>query len=164
MLLGWNPKTEQEIMTREEMIELFDISQVHRAGAVFNPVKLDWMNGEYIRMMDTGELHIRLSDYLRRYFPDFYTLYSEKDFAYNEKIIQEVQVRMKRLSEFPELALPFYTRQEYNVSLFLNPKMKVETLHDVRTALELASLTLENTDFSTLDDIKNPLLGQISEK
>jgi nondiscriminating glutamyl-tRNA synthetase len=49
-LLGWSPPGgELEIMSREEMIRLFDLGRVQKHGAVFDVVKLTWMNGEYIR-------------------------------------------------------------------------------------------------------------------
>lgn len=52
-LLGWNPGTEQEIFSRDELVELFDIAHVHKSGAVFDVEKLHWFNREYL---------LRLSD------------------------------------------------------------------------------------------------------
>ena len=49
-LLGWSPPGgELEIMSRDEMIGLFDLDRVQKHGAVFDVVKLAWMNGEYVR-------------------------------------------------------------------------------------------------------------------
>jgi glutamyl-tRNA synthetase len=50
-LLGWNPETEQEIFTMEELIRSFSLEKVNKAGAVFDTAKLDWMNGQYIRSL-----------------------------------------------------------------------------------------------------------------
>ncbi len=50
-LLGWNPSGEREIYTKEELASLFDITRVHKSGAVFNLEKLDWMNGQYIKAL-----------------------------------------------------------------------------------------------------------------
>lgn len=50
-LLGWNPTGDREIYTREELVQLFDLSKVNRSGAVMNIEKLNWMNGEYLRAM-----------------------------------------------------------------------------------------------------------------
>ena len=49
LLLGWNPGDDREVLTREEMIQLFDIEKVHVTAAKFDIKKLQWMNGEYIR-------------------------------------------------------------------------------------------------------------------
>jgi nondiscriminating glutamyl-tRNA synthetase len=51
-LLGWHPKQDEEIMTMDEMIAKFDITDIHKSGAVLDPIKLDWMNGEYIKRME----------------------------------------------------------------------------------------------------------------
>ncbi len=50
-LLGWNPGTEQEILSLDELIEKFDIAKVQKGGAVFNVEKLNWLNREYIKKM-----------------------------------------------------------------------------------------------------------------
>ncbi len=50
-LLGWNPGTEQELLSLDELIEKFDISKVQKGGAVFNVEKLNWINREYIKKM-----------------------------------------------------------------------------------------------------------------
>lgn len=50
-LIGWNPGTEQEIFSLAELIKNFDLSKVQKGGAIFNPVKLDWINKEHIKKM-----------------------------------------------------------------------------------------------------------------
>lgn len=47
-LLGWNPGTEQELFTMDELIESFDLSGIHKAGAIFDMEKLRWFNREYL--------------------------------------------------------------------------------------------------------------------
>lgn len=55
-LLGWNPGTEKEIFTREELIEAFDIEHIHKSGAVMNEEKLDWINREHIKKLGAEEI------------------------------------------------------------------------------------------------------------
>lgn len=50
-LLGWNPGTEKELFTLQELLKEFSFAKVHKAGAVFDVKKLNWMNGEYIKKM-----------------------------------------------------------------------------------------------------------------
>ncbi len=50
-LLGWNPTGDREMYTREELIRLFDLSKVNRAGAVLNVEKLNWTNNQYLRAL-----------------------------------------------------------------------------------------------------------------
>lgn len=51
-LLGWNPGTEKELFTLDELVKEFSFAKVHKAGAIFDVKKLDWMNGEYIKKME----------------------------------------------------------------------------------------------------------------
>ncbi len=55
-LLGWNPGTNQEIMSLDELVQLFDLSHCSKAGAKFDFEKGKWFNHEYIKMKDNGEL------------------------------------------------------------------------------------------------------------
>ncbi|QQR82610.1 glutamate--tRNA ligase [Candidatus Campbellbacteria bacterium] len=55
VFMGWNPGTDQEFFTLDEMIQAFDISKVQKGGAVFNVEKLNWINRHYIRQMTSEE-------------------------------------------------------------------------------------------------------------
>ncbi len=63
-LLGWNPGTEREIFTLDELIAEFSFDRVQHGGARFDRKKLDWINGEYIRSLDDDELTARLRTFL----------------------------------------------------------------------------------------------------
>jgi len=54
-LLGWNPTGDRELYSHEELIQMFDLAKVNKAGAVFNLEKLDWMNEHYLRSMPEDE-------------------------------------------------------------------------------------------------------------
>jgi glutamyl-tRNA synthetase len=64
LLLGWNPGTDQEIITRDEANQMFDLSGVHKAPAVFDAEKLLWMNGQYMMRMSADELYPHLVPFL----------------------------------------------------------------------------------------------------
>lgn len=55
-LLGWNPGTDQEILSMQELIEQFDLSKCSKSGAKFDYVKGQWFNREYILSTDNKEL------------------------------------------------------------------------------------------------------------
>ena len=55
-LLGWSPGGDREIMTRQEMIELFSPDGLQKKPAVFDPTKLEWMNGQHLSRMPVTEL------------------------------------------------------------------------------------------------------------
>jgi nondiscriminating glutamyl-tRNA synthetase len=55
-LLGWNPGTDEEFFSMEKLIELFSLERVNKSGAVFDPVKLKWMNSRYIQQLSHERL------------------------------------------------------------------------------------------------------------
>jgi glutamyl-tRNA synthetase len=54
-LLGWNPGTEQELFTHDELVAAFSIERVNKSGAIFDQEKLDWMNHEYIKKLSDDD-------------------------------------------------------------------------------------------------------------
>ncbi len=63
-LLGWNPGTEQELFSIEELIQTFDISKVQKSGAIFNVEKLNWFNKQYISKMSLDQFAKAAGDFL----------------------------------------------------------------------------------------------------
>jgi len=55
-LLGWSPGGDREVMTLKEMVELFSVDGLQRKAAIFDPKKLEWMNGQHLSMMPLDEL------------------------------------------------------------------------------------------------------------
>lgn len=55
-LLGWHPASDNEIFSKEELIELFDLERVHKAGARFDPEKIKWFNHQYLQKKSDAEL------------------------------------------------------------------------------------------------------------
>ena len=63
-LLGWSTGTEEEILSLDELVERFDIADVHKGGAVFDRERLEWMNGQWIRRLEPDELIDRLRPFV----------------------------------------------------------------------------------------------------
>ena len=63
--LGWNPGTEQEIFSLEQLIEVFDPERIHKAGARFDYDKALWFNHQYIQLMDDHTANVKLLEYAR---------------------------------------------------------------------------------------------------
>jgi glutamyl-tRNA synthetase len=55
-LLGWNPGDEQEIMLTSDLVAKFSLERINKKSAVFDPEKLEWMNGQHISLLPAGEL------------------------------------------------------------------------------------------------------------
>ena len=60
-LLGWSPGGDREIMTVPEMIELFSVEGLQKKAAIFDPKKLEWMNGQHLSMIPVEELEPRVT-------------------------------------------------------------------------------------------------------
>jgi len=63
-LLGWNPGTEQEVMSMEELIKNFSFERVHKSGARFDPEKTKWFNEQYLRMQSDADIASRFAEVL----------------------------------------------------------------------------------------------------
>ena len=103
LLLGWNPGTDQEIFTAEEMIKQFSLEKVSKSASIFDIKKLEWLNGEYIRMKSIDELTKLCRPYLQEYEID-------ADSDYLKKAVATEQKRIKILSEIT-LALEFFFKE-----------------------------------------------------
>jgi glutamyl-tRNA synthetase len=79
-LLGWNPGTEQELFSLEELVAQFSLERVNKAGAVFDLEKLNWLNFEHLRKKPDDEVLAMLKEYLtqegigKKHFDDAYLL------------------------------------------------------------------------------------------
>ncbi|MFZ5917753.1 MAG: glutamate--tRNA ligase [Chloroflexota bacterium] len=136
-LLGWSPGEgeEQEIFSRQELIERFDLFRVNKAPAAFAYDKLDWLNGLYIRELPPDDLAVRLVPVLRQAGFDV-------DAGLARQLVPLVQERLKRLTDAVELVdFVFQDDMAYDVAALTGKKM---TLADSMDALEKAIARLES--------------------
>ena len=153
LLLGWNPKTEEEVFSIEEMIKRFDLSGVNKTGAIFNTEKLDWINGVYVRHIPLEELTKLCVPYLietkliKEVSSIKYQVLSTGEvvnFEYLKKVVALEQERMKKLSEIGEsVKFIFVDKLEYEKDLLIWKKMDFEK---VKNNLELIYQELEKID------------------
>jgi len=97
-LLGWNPTADREIFSMEEMISLFDLEKVNKAGAIFDIQKLDWMNGIYLRSLPTSRLVDDLMPLLQS------AGFTSIDKAFAGKVIDLVKERINFVRDVPLFA------------------------------------------------------------
>jgi nondiscriminating glutamyl-tRNA synthetase len=63
--LGWNPGSDDDVLTMDQLIERFDIAKVQKGGARFDRERLEWLNGQWIRRLDDDDLIDRLRPFLQ---------------------------------------------------------------------------------------------------
>jgi len=109
-LLGWNPGTEQELFSLEELIQAFDLKRVSKSGAKFNPDKAKWFNQQYLQQKEDSylaELYLemlknRISTPLRQ------AQYDTLDLTYVKKVVSLIKERAVFVADFWELSSFFF--------------------------------------------------------
>ena len=132
-LLGWSPADNQEIFSLEELIKEFDYKHISKSPAVFDMVKLKWMNGEYLKAMDFDRFYEMAEPYLKQAIT--------KDFDL-KKIAALVKTRIEIFPDILEMVDFFEAVPEYDVSMYThkknktNPEKSLEVLKGVLPELQ----------------------------
>ena len=121
-LLGWSPKgeiAEKEFFSLEELVDAFDIAGISKSPAIFDIVKLDYFNANYLRAMAPEDFAKVAEPYIRQ---------SVKNPAIDAaQIAALLQARCEKLTEIPEKVDFFDELPEYGIEFFTNKKSKTNT-------------------------------------
>jgi glutamyl-tRNA synthetase len=101
-LMGWSHPEGKDIFSLDEYIKVFDIKDIQKTAPTFDPVKLEWMNGMYIREMKNEKLKIKIYEFLKQKYPE--------DLI--EKTIPLIKERVKKLSDYLPLCEFFFKAPE----------------------------------------------------
>ncbi len=148
-LMGWSFPEGKEIFSMDEFIKALDLKDIQVVGPSFDPVKLEWMNGEYIRKMSDEELTKRLQEFL-------------VDSPAKEKIASVaplIKERIKKLSDFVPLTDFLFEEAEYEISVFekIYPGWK-KILEQILTKLKSLPKPWKKEDFeSTFQELAKQL-------
>lgn len=93
-LCGWNPGTEQEIFSREELEKIFDLEKVQKSGAVFGEDKLNWFNREYIKLLSQEEFW----SYANTWIPE-----KHKSFEILKKLESIIRDRIEKFKDLKDM-------------------------------------------------------------
>jgi glutamyl-tRNA synthetase len=139
-LLGWSPGNDRELMSRAELIQAFTLEGISGGNAVFNPEKLDWMNGQYITALPGEQL---VSYVVPLLVEAGLWVDGAGDPAWLARLLELLRPRAKRLADFVHQAQPFLTeRLEYEpdaVRKHLASSEVADHVHALTAALEVAS-------------------------
>jgi glutamyl-tRNA synthetase len=137
-LLGWSPGDDREIVSKEEMIQIFDIKDCRKSASIFDRQKLLWMNSEYIKKKDIKELTSLVVEFLRK--ERWWRKEFEKDREYLEKVIEITRERAKVLPDFSSL-IDYFFIDDFGYDLeaidryFADPRV-FEGLEEIKSRLE----------------------------
>ena len=138
-LLGWCPTDNREIFSLEELVEAFDYTHMSKSPAVFDTVKLKWMNGEYLKAMDFD----RFYEMARPYIEEVVTRDCD-----TKKIAALVKTRIEILPDIREQIDFFEAVPEYDVAMYTHKKMKTDPQKALEVLEELLPILENQGDFS----------------
>lgn len=153
-LLGWSPEDNREIFTMEELIRDFDYHRISKSPAVFDLVKLKWMNGEYLKAMDADRFYEMARPCLEA------ALTGDLDLR---KIAAMVKTRIE---VFPDIASQvdfFEELPEYSVDMYTHKKMKTNKDSSLEVLRELLPVLEAQEDYSN-DALHQAILKYVEEK
>ena len=138
-LLGWCPTDNREIFSLEELVEAFDYHHMSKSPAVFDTVKLKWMNGEYLKAMDFDKFYALAEPYLKEAVTKDYDL---------KKIATLVKTRIEILPEIKEQVDFFEELPDYDIALYTHKKMKTDPEKSLALLNEVLPVLEAQEDFS----------------
>lgn len=153
-LLGWSPEDNREIFTLDELIEAFDYHHISKSPAVFDIVKLKWMNGEYIKAMDHETFYEMAMPYIRE------VITKELDL---KKILDMVKTRIEIFPDIREMVDFFQKLPEYDVAMYTHKKMKTNSENSLEVLQDLLPVLEEMEDYS-VDALHDRIMEYIAEK
>lgn len=149
-LLGWNEGTTQEVYTMDEMIAAFDVKGISKSPALFDPLKLRWMNGEHIKRLSDAEFLEYATPWL-----DQSVAFGRYDYA---PIAALLHTRTEVLSEIPQMIAFLPQVQPHDVELYLHKKFKL-TPELALQAIKLCRSALEALPVFDAQSIHDCLLS-----
>lgn len=145
-LLGWSPSDDREIFSLEELIENFDYKRISKSPAVFDMVKLGWMNGEYIKKMDDDKYYEHAIPQIKKVITKDLDL---------KKIADLVKTRIEIFPDIDEKIDFFEALPEYDVAMYTHKKMKTNSENSLEVLQEMLPL------FEALDDYSIPAIEKV---
>ena len=138
-LLGWSPSSDNEIFSLEELVKEFDYHRISKSPAVFDMVKLRWMNGEYMKKMDDDQFYEMALPYLKE------VITRDLDF---HKIAAMVKTRIEVFPDIKDQVDFFEKVPEYETSMYVHKKMKTNEETSLQVLREVQPLLEAQEDFS----------------
>ena len=152
-LLGWSPGGDREIFTLDELVEVFDPKGINKSPAIFDAVKLNWMNGEYIKKMSEEEFLNAAMPYMKE------AVKSDVNFAEIAKLLHQ---RTEVLSDIPEQIDFIDALPEYDIEMYTHKKMKTDATISL-DVLQKALPVIENITDWTEEGVHEALFALIAE-
>ncbi len=157
-LLGWNPGTEQEVFTMDELIQLFDLERVNKSGAKFDPEKAKWFQHQHLQRKSIDELVDLFIPVLQEQLG--YTIEGKAIRDYTAKVIELLKERATFVKDFWTQGGFFYVAPtEYDAKA-----VKKQWKEQTPALMQEVVAFLSNIDDFTADNLKEKLSEWITAK
>ena len=153
-LLGWSPEDNTEIFSLEDLIRDFDYKHVSKSPAVFDMVKLKWMNAEYIKAMKNEKFYQYAMPYIKQKIT--------KDLPLTE-ILDLIKTRIEVFTDIPEMVDFFEELPEYDIVMFTHKKMKTNAENSLEILKELLPILVEKEEY-TINALHDLVMEFIAKK
>lgn len=153
-LLGWSPGTDQEIFSLAELEQVFDLKGLSKSPAIFDPVKLRWMNGVYIRNLDSKTFYHYALPYMQQALGE-----TSLDLV---KLAELLQSRTEVFNEIPEMIAFLVKLPDFEVDLFTHKKTKTD-LSAALDSLRACQKALSNLNVWDKEILKTTLKALTKE-
>ena len=153
-LLGWCPQDNQEIFSLEELVKAFDYRHMSKSPAVFDVVKLKWMNGEYLKAMDFDRFYEMAEPYMKEAITKDYDL---------KKMAALVKTRIEVFTDIREQIDFFEELPEYDTAMYCHKKMKTDEANSLEVLTDILPVLEAQDDYSN-DALFGALKGYVDEK
>ncbi len=161
-LLGWSPKSNQEKLSLEELISLFNLEGINKSPSIFDETKMKWLSGEYIKEMSFEEFKDLALPFLKE--SKVYGKYDTDKLLTLAKgriqIFSEIAEKLDFLEEFGAFDLAFFENQKQKSSVELAKEIlpKIIELLSAQTDFSNANLFSELVKLSESLEIKKQAL------
>lgn len=158
--LGWNDGTEDEIYSKEDLIERFDVSRIQHAGASFDEQKLLWLNGQWIRRLfneDAKTLYARTADF----WPESAKNASDE---LKFRVFSIIYDRLKTLADLRTMTDYFFVSPTVDMDMITNNKaLKKLSEHEIVALLRQSIEKLREVTEWTPENLQNALNELLAE-
>lgn len=155
--LGWNDGTEQEVFSKDELIEKFSLDRVQKSPARFDEQRLLWLNGQHIRSLSLEELYSRVENF----WPESAKNSEE---PYKKTVLALAHDRLKTLADLPALTSYFFEEPKEELELINSNKQLKKLSAEERTELlRTAKESLAQLEIWTDDSIQEKLNNLLDE-
>ncbi|MEK7644834.1 MAG: glutamate--tRNA ligase family protein [Patescibacteria group bacterium] len=172
-LLGWNPGTDQEILSKDDLLKLFDLSKIQKGGAIFDQKKLRWINKEYLKQQPIAKIESAIATSVHAMLGGTDSANAADNSALIKKLAPVVLERIDTVGDIKTLfaagefvyffSKPTFTDESTKQLLWKDEPSKEKTVERLAHAKELLK-ALATSDFADQEKVRQAVWKYAEEQ